>query len=314
MSTDQPQTQELDSEAEPISGQANDLLQEYGPKAAGGLVAILLLIGVVVYLLEDSQKDSEAAWARFAQAQKAGDSGAFASIAEELTDHPVGVWARLREAQAYLQEATRLQTTDRDAADAELKKAQEALEAFNSLSNIPADAKMQAELCNAWLLEATCDGDTAKAISAYEGFLKNNPGSYYEAYLTDRIAALKTDDARAFYAWFDEQNPDPEDSPSPADGGFQPRAPITLPRIPEELFPSDWNELKIDELPSLDTGTEEATTPEKPAEGSESKPAEAKPTEGTPEEKPLEEKPTEDKPAEKTGTPDGAPRGNEESN
>lgn len=307
MSTDQPQTQE--PEAGPLSGETSDLLQEYAPKAAGGLVAVLVVIGLAVWLMEGSQADSEAAWARFAQAQTAGDSGAFASIADEFPDHPVGVWARLREAQAYLQEATRLQATDRDAADAELKKAKEALEAFNSLSNIPADAKIQAELCSAWLLEATCDGDTAKAVSAYEGFLKNYPGSYYEPYLTDRIAALKTDDAKAFYAWFGEQHPTPKDRTNPADGGFQPQAPIMLPTIPQELYPSDWNELKLPDLPSLDggaedSGTEEATTPkagteEKPGEKpSEEKPAEEKPGETPAEEKPAEKKPAEEKPAE----------------
>ena len=296
MSTDQPQTQE--PEAGPVSGETNDLLQEYAPKAVGGIIAVLVVIGFVVWFMEGSEAESEAVWARFAQAQTAGDAGAFASIADEFPNHPGGAWARLREAQSYLQEATGLQTKDRDAADAELKKAKEALEAFNSLSNVSPEAKLQAELCSAWLLEATCDGDTAKAISAYEGFLKNYPGSYYEPYLTDRIAALKTDDAKAFYAWFDEQNPTPEDRANPADGGFQPQAPITLPTIPQELYPSDWNELKLPDLPSLDSGTEEATTPEsgteeKPGEEpSEEKPVEEKPEE-TPAEKPAEEKPAE---------------------
>lgn len=306
MSTDQPQTQE--AEAGPLSGETSELLQQFATrKAAGALIAVLVLIGSVVWYMEGSQADSEAVWARFAQAQASGDSGAFASIADEVADefpgHPVGAWARLREAQAYLQEATRLQTTDRDAADAELKKAEEALEAFNSLSGVPVDAKIQAELCSAWLLEATCDGDTAKAISAYEGFIKNYPGSYYEPYLTDRIAALKTDDAKAFYAWFDAQNPSPEDRGNPADGGFQPQAPITLPSIPQELYPSDWNELKLPDLPSLDSGTgdsstEEATTPEAGTEEKPGEQPEEKPAETPAEAKPAEDNPAEEKPAE----------------
>ena len=286
MSTDQTQEPEVG----PLSDGTNDYLQEYGPKVAGGLVAVLLVVGLVVYFLEGSQADSEAVWARFAQAQTAGDSGAYASIADEFPDHPVGVWARLREAQAYLQEATRLQATDRAAANAEFKKAKEALEAFKSLSHVPADAKLQAELCNAWLLEATCDGNTAEVVSAYEEFRKNYPRSYYDAYLEDRIAALGTKDAKEFYEWFDEQNPRPEDRKSPADGGFQPQAPITLPAIPQELYPSDWNELKLPDLPSLDGVTEEASTPEA---GTEEKPEEERPAETPAEEKPSNEKPAE---------------------
>jgi len=98
------------------------------------------------------------------------------------------------------------------------------------------------------------------------------------------------DDAEAFYEWFDEQNPRPEDRKSPADGGFQPQAPITLPVIPQELYPSDWNELKLPDLPSLDGGTEEATTPEA---GTEKKPEEEKPAETPAEEQLSDEKPAE---------------------
>lgn len=298
MSQDQPQTQEVDAEAGLMSSQATDLIEEYGVRVTFGGVGLLLVVGLIVYFSGKSQERSEAAWSRFARAE---DAGAFATIADEFPDQAVGVWARLAEGQEYLQAASRLQTTNRKAANAELKKAKEAFDALNRMKNIPPEAKVRAELCNAWVLEASCDGDTEKAISAYEGFLKNNPDSLYKEYIRQRIEVLKSDDAKAFYAWFDKQNPDPEDRPTPRDGfpgtmpPGHPEMPVTLPRIPDELFPSDWNELKVDDLPGLDPapgdkeggiepatkGTETNEGTEKPGEnsptGSETKPA-TKPT------------------------------------
>jgi len=116
--------------------------------------------------------------------------------------------------------------------------------------------QMRADLCRVWLLEAECSGDTAGVISAYEGFLKNYPESIYKDHINERISALDAEDAKEFYAWFDSQNPKPSGLASalPLDGqqglpSGHPTAPVTLPRIPEALFPSDWDELKLETLP-----------------------------------------------------------------
>lgn len=302
---DQPELQEDEVGVAPPPG--DDLLSKYGLQAAIGAAGLLLAVGLYVFFSDRSKSETETAWSRFARAE---DAGTFATIADDYPNHPVGVWARLAEGESYLQEALRLQTTDRKAAKGELKKAEEAFEALGKMGNLPADAKVRAELCNAWLLEATCDGDTEKAISAYEGFLKNNPESLYEGYIKQRVEALKTEDAQAFYAWFSKQNPKPDDIQKPNDGfpgGFpggmpsgHPEMPVTLPQIPDELFPADWNELNALEVPELgnekpETGTEpkpgtegddsnKGTTSQPEPTGTEAKPGKAKPaTDGKPE-------------------------------
>jgi hypothetical protein len=306
---DQPELQEVETGFTPPPG--DDLFAKYGMQAAIGAVGLLLVVGVYVFFSSRSKDEAETAWSRFARAE---DAGTFATIADDYPNHPVGVWARLAEGESYLQEALRLQTTDGKAAKAEFKKAEDAFELLAKLGSLPPDAKLRAELCNAWLLEATCDGDTEKVMSAYEGFLKNNPESLYEGYIKQRVEALKSDDAEAFYAWFSKQNPKPDDFQTPRDGfpgGFpggmppgHPEMPVTLPQIPEELFPADWDELKSGELPELgegepETGTEGEGTE---GEGTEGEGTEAKPAEET---KPAiegEPKDTSTKAAPKDGT------------
>ena len=286
-----PDVKEVEAEFDFAPPPGSDLVAKYGSQAAMAAVGLLFVVGLYVFISGKNQEEGEAAWSRFARAE---DAGTFATIADDYPDHPVGIWARLAEGESYLQEALRLQTTDAKAAKAELKKAKEAFELLGKKGNLPADARIRAELCNAWLLEATCDGDTEKAISAYEGFRKNNPDSLYESYIKKRVEALKTDDAEAFYAWFPKQNPKPEDFQRPQDGfpgGFpggmppgHPEMPVTLPQIPDDLFPADWNDLKTGDLPepggdAPKTGSDGEAPKEGEGEATEVEPAnEAKPT------------------------------------
>lgn len=264
------------------------------------VVAIGLIVGVgygaLTYYQSTVYQQAATAWSKFGKAQSAAD---FGEVAKESGSAEIGIWARLAEAESELRDGVRLQFTDRKSADSELKKAAEAFDAVIKSGNAPSSALERAYLGKARFLEATSDGAVDQALEAYEAIAKKYPDSIYKQLVEGRIAALKASGSKDFYAWFSKQNPKPEDRPKPRDG-MPPGHPsidsqnITLPPIPDELYPANWSELQAsaeDDKPSTgDQKTEEKPAavkkPEVPASDS------VKP-EAT--EKPASDKPASDK-------------------
>ena len=155
-----------------------------------------------------------------------------------------------------LREAVQLQFSDRAAAVRQFKKAGEALDTVIDKADLPPTAKERALLGKARLLEATSDGkdkNIEAAIAAYEQ-IKGIDNSIYASLVDSRIETLKQDDTQKFYAWFSKQTPKPEDRAQPQDGlpSGHPELPVTLPPIPDELFPADWSDLIVDDTPPFE--------------------------------------------------------------
>ena len=246
MSTGEPQqlpgTEEVDL--------GPNFIEQYGKQIAFGVVALVILFGATSYVVNNSHGDAEKRWSEFAAAQSASD---FANVASNYPGTDVAVWARLTEGEMVLREAVQLQFSDRAAAGGKFKTAGEALESVLGNANLPTAARERALLGQARLLEATSDGNMDEAIAAYEK-VKGIPNSIYASLVESRIEALKKDDTKSFYAWFSKQTPKPEDRARPQDGlpSGHPELPVTLPPIPEELFPADWSDLKIDDAPPFE--------------------------------------------------------------
>jgi hypothetical protein len=262
MSTGEPQqlpgTEEVDL--------GPNIIEQYGKLIAFGAIALVILFGAASYVVNNSTAGAEERWSKFAAAQSASD---FANVASDFPGTDVAVWARLTEGEMVLREAVQLQFSDRAAAGGQFKKAGEALESVLGNANLPTSARERALLGQARLLEATSDGNMDEAIAAYEK-VKGIPNSIYATLVEARIEALKQDDTKSFYAWFSEQNPKPEDRARPQDGlpSGHPELPVTLPPIPEELFPADWSDLKIDDAPPFEIPAEGDTgKTDAPAEG-----------------------------------------------
>jgi len=269
------------SESVQISDGFTDFVVEYGARVTAGCIALLFFMGLFLFFRGGREAESAKAWSKFGQAKNAGE---FATVADEYPDHPAGVWARLVEGEEYLSEGVRLQTTDGSRAEAALKKAEKAFELLDPLSDVPVEVQTRVELCRAWLQEATCDGKTAEVINAYQGFVDNHPESIYKDQIEERISALKAEGTQEFYAWFDNQNPKPSESAPqfPQDGlsgmpSGHPSMPVTLPRIPDALFPADWDELgdldDLDELEADGAGAEGDSKPVSGKTGSDGDPA-----------------------------------------
>ncbi|MDA1162319.1 MAG: hypothetical protein O3B13_04385 [Planctomycetota bacterium] len=259
MSTGEQQEQH-DPAAVDLTARVSGFIVQYVKQIAFGIVALVILLAVIASISNTGRTAAEESWSRFASAQGAGD---FANVASDFPGTEIAVWARLTEGEMLLSEAVQLQFSDRAAATGQFKKAGEALDSVLSSSNLPAEARERALLGKARQLEATSDGNMDEAIAAYEK-VKGIPNSIYAELVDSRIEALKKDDTKAFYAWFAKQSPKPEDRATPRDGlpTGHPELPVTLPPIPEELFPANWSELTVKDEPAFEEpgATDENTT------------------------------------------------------
>lgn len=263
MSTGEPQ-QLPGSEVEDLGP---NIIEQYGKQIAFGAIALVIVFAAGSFIANSGRAGAEESWSEFAGAESASD---FANVASNHPDTEVAIWARLTEGEMLLRESVQLQFTDRAASAGQFKKAGEAFDSVLGKSNLPATAKERALLGKARLLEATSDGNMDAAIAAYEQ-VKGIPNSIYASLVDSRIEALKQEETKAFYAWFSKQTPKPEDRARPQDGlpAGHPELPVTLPPIPEELFPADWSELDVDDAPPFETPdeTEENTGNETPTDG-----------------------------------------------
>lgn len=215
------------------------VLEPYGTKILVGVCLAAVLVGGVYVVRRNSRENSETAWNQFFAAQ---GSDALGTVADNFGGTHVSAFARLREAESYLQEAVRLSFVDRPASVGEFKKAKEGFDKLLAQSKLPRELRERALVDRAKLAEATATGKTDEVVAAYEALLKEFPETVYKASVERRIAELRHG---GFYAWFSTQNPRPEDRKKPADGGLPaghpPLGPLSLPG------PS----LPVPELPAL---------------------------------------------------------------
>ncbi len=190
-------------------------LDQYGNGAT--IVACVAMIGGAIWYsyTRTSSTRSEAAWAQYSQARSAED---FGNIADVYSNTEVGTWARLGEGERWVDSGILLMFTDRAAALGELKKADEAFRMVLSNKSGADVARERAAWGLAKSTEAQSDSDTTKAIEGYSALLNQFPKSIYKAAAEERIEALKSPDAKEFYAWFHKQHPKPPDLKKPKDG------------------------------------------------------------------------------------------------
>lgn len=186
---------------------------------------------------------------------KTGDD--YLAVADTFSGTVAGHWARLRAGEDFLQEGIRLSITDRAQAVNRLEEAEEAFEKLRQDQSVSDEVRLRALYGLAMTLESL-GTDTEKAIAAYNALLNAPGGSQYQEFAEDRIKVLETGRGQQFYAWFEAQNPSPEDRPRPRD----------MPNPFESMF--DEEAESDDGLPPPPPTTHrhsaEATAPEPPAD------------------------------------------------
>lgn len=192
-------------------------LEKAEPHSNKILVAALVVTVVVVAVVYGMRSAGGDRSAGFAELTGCETGDCFENVADEYPDSPVGMWARLRAAEQYLDDGIRTSTSNRNASRDSLQRAKDAFDRVLKGENVPPQARERALYGMGVCLETLSDENTGPAIEAYQSLLDEFKDSQYRYLAADRIAALKTSRAQEFYAWFHEQNPKPEDRPGPRD-------------------------------------------------------------------------------------------------
>jgi len=249
--------------------ESKPFFERYGTTMIYGVAALMAIAAVVVYFQRQPAPTAELS-RDLLLATTAQD---FQAVADESPDSPIGILARLRQADSELEGAVSKMFTDREAAQDNLESAEKAYRQLEDRKDIIDSVRERVLVGLARVAECRCDGTDDSmnaATAAWERVRKTFPDSKtFKAVTESRIKRLASNESKEFYKWFSTQNPKSGDDPlMPQDGG-----PGKVPSMP--LF----NDLHNFGLPGAEAPTPEVTTPEAPAEN----PADVEtPSEGKP--------------------------------
>lgn len=269
--------------------ESKPFFERYGTTIIYGVAALMAIAAVVVYFQRQPAPTAEVS-RNLLKATLSATPEDFQAVADESSDSPIGILARLRQADSELEDAVSKMFTDREAAQVSLESAEKAYKQLEDRKDIIDSVRERVLVGLARVAECRCDGTEEgmnAATAAWERVRTTFPDSKtFKAIAESRIKRLASNDSREFYKWFSTQNPKPDDDPLlPQDGG-----PGQVPSTP--IFPDLHNfGLPDAEAPTL---MPKGTTPETPA---------TNPTEA---ETPSEATPAKGDPAQSTATPDPA--------
>ena len=277
--------------------ESKPFLERYGTTMIYAVAAVMAIAAVVVYVQRQPAPTAEVS-RDLLLATTAED---YQAVADESPDSPIGILARLRQADRELEDAVSKMFTDREAAQDNLVSAEKAYKQLEDRKDINDSVRERVLVGLARVAECRCDGkdETVTAASAaWERILKAFPDSKtFKSLAESRIKRLASKDSHEFYAWFSTQNPKPgDDLLMPQDGG-----PGQVPSMP--MFPS----LQNLGLPTPDATTPDAT-PAAPAEDAGTKDAKPADIPATPEpaETPATDTPAVDAPVGDAASPPAA--------
>ncbi len=275
--------------------ESKPFLEKYGTTIIYGLAAIMAVAAVVVYVQKRLASTAEVLSRNLLLATTAED---YQAVADEFPESPIGILARLHQADRELEDAVPSMFTNREAAKDSLESADKAYKQLEGRKVVNDSVRERVLVGLARVAECRCDGtDDAMnaATAAWERVVKTFPDSKtFKTIAEERIKRLASADSREFYAWFSTQNPKPgDDLMMPQDGG-----PGQVPAAPS--FPSLLNFGLPDastaqppvpfEEPKAETSAETPSIPETPATES----ATESPEKETPSTEPATETPATD--------------------
>lgn len=197
---------------------AGHWMEEHATKIVAAICGVLLVAAAVVWWSRQTDSTAVKAWSLLETAENVGD---FDTVADDYKGTAAGRWAKLRASELYMKTGLELVFTNRDGAMVELNKAKEGFEALSKDNAADAPVLERANWGLALTLESLSEGDTAKAVEAYQRVVDMKPESYFKPFAEERVATLKKGGASEFYAWFSKENPKPPES-RPKDVGNHP--------------------------------------------------------------------------------------------
>ncbi|REJ93822.1 MAG: hypothetical protein DWQ34_09965 [Planctomycetota bacterium] len=215
-----------------LIGRARTAIEPHTNKILIGVLAVTVVAVGTIMMVRASGAARQEGFAQLAACKTAED---FEAVADEYSDLPAGVWARLRAAQEHLQEGIEYSLSDRAASNDRLEESRNAFRMVLDNGNAPSEAREKALYGLAMALESMAGDEEGieKAINAYEALITEFPESRYKNWAEERIEILGSEEARDFYKWFHAQNPQPVERPNPFDTP-NPFAGIDLPEEESE--------------------------------------------------------------------------------
>lgn len=193
------QTNELGKVADKVYASAGSFFERHGNKLMMAISVGCIAGAIAMVKIRGERERQAAAWRDLAAATRADD---FADIWKSHPDTVAAQWAHVHEGESRLAEGVQLLFSNVEAATAELKRAREALQAVVDRKSAPASVRERGLFALARCLEALSDGNESEALSTYEQFRREFPGSIYKKDVESRIAVLKEQSGEEFYAWF----------------------------------------------------------------------------------------------------------------
>ncbi len=262
----------------------------------GAACAALLALAVGYWWTQSVETGAESGWTLLNSAQSIDDYGA---VIDKFKGQPAAQWAQLIVSETNLKTALPTMFKDRAIAITDIKSARKGFESLLDEKKLDLTIRERALWGLALCVETTCDGNVENPIKAYEALTKEFPDSIFKLVAEDRIASLKKEGSKEFYAWFSKENPKPPEA-RPRD--FKPEGAGTSDfsgtkeGSGDSLFNAPKSQ-KVEPAAQKDEPVKEAVDPVKEAVD-EAKPVEEKvPVEKSPveEKAPVEEvKPTEE--------------------
>lgn len=192
-------------------------LRKFEPRANQILIGVLVVAVLVVGFFVWRRTTTAAAARAWGELAAANSADAFLTVADDHPRSDVAAWAQLRAGELFLAEGLRSAASDRKTSEERLGNAEKAFQNLLQNERIPPRVRERALYGLAVCRESLAGADTQRSLAAYEELLRAFPDSQYAGLAERRIAALKSEATREFYAWFDKQPRRPEDRPKPKD-------------------------------------------------------------------------------------------------
>jgi tetratricopeptide (TPR) repeat protein len=200
---------ELRRLAEHARERSRPFFDRYGTALLLGLAGVLLIAAIAIWWFRSGGSDDSRAWSDLAAAFRNPDATAedFADVAELHPGTKAAAWAKVHEAEARLDSGIQSLFSDKEGAARDLEDAQKAFETVLEQRDAGSELNARALYGLAKTLEAGSKGDVEPALERYEQVVDQYPGSVYEGLARQRVEALKSPDAAAFYKWFATAKP-----------------------------------------------------------------------------------------------------------
>jgi len=272
--------------------ESKPFFERYGTTMIYGVAALMAIAAVVVYVQRRPAPTAEVSRdLLFATLSTTAED--FQAVADQSPDSPIGILARLRQADRELEDAVSNLFTNREASKENLETAEKAYKQLEDRKDIIDSVRERVLVGLARVAECRCDGTDESmnaAIAAWERILKVFPDSKtFKSIAESRIKRLASKESHEFYAWFSTQNPKPgDDLLMPQDGG-----PGQVPSMP--LFPDLHNFGLPGTADTPATETPATETPAADAPGSDAAPGDAPAADAPKTEAPVGETPAPEK-------------------